>query len=159
MGGSGKSYFCEQRQAAGAVVFSDFTNIDMESHSQRAGHKKLPELVATLMNGRDVVADEAHLTDPDFRREFERFVSNNLEQSVEIEWVYFEKDVQSCAANVVKAWRQGTRRDPARVKSLLDQIGSYTPPQGFPLQRCFRPGEPTFTSDPEAVAALRELLR
>ena len=160
MGGSGKTTHCEKLgKERNCPYFSDATLAD--GNERRAGHRSLGEIVARLLSGeRECVMDEAHLTDSEFRKSFERFLREFL-PGVEQEWIFIAKDTLACINNIYLDLQKGKRNDDrCRLQSVRNQIRNYTAPkpgdypgyqQLHPVHS--RPGG-KFTSEREALAWL-----
>jgi hypothetical protein len=163
-GGSGKTWHCNRiATETGALPFPEATNVAPGDESRRAGHGRLPELVAQLLaNRRDCVMDEAHLVNARFLEEFRRFCDAHL-IGVQQEWRFFERNVLACINNVYADWVTNQRQDRSRFESLQNQLGVYQPPplgeypghqQLLPVHRQL---SPQFNNEAEALAWLSDM--
>jgi hypothetical protein len=157
MGGSGKSFLCEEiAKNSNAKAFKDATLTNNDR--RRAGYDCLGEMVARLLGlDEDCVMDESHLTVPTFRDTFRDFCDEFL-NGVEQEWIFFEHNVVACINNIFHDVQVNGRNELNRLKALEGQRKVYVvPPVGdFPGHRqprsVYRQELPKFNNSQEAEA-------
>ena len=94
-------------------------------------------LLKALQSGKDCVANEICLCHEDKRSTFKHMLHILFENTVVVEWIFFENDPDQCIKNASADTKKiGTE---SRIKSIKEYSIAYTIPDGFKPEPVHKP--------------------
>jgi len=136
--GSGKSTWIErQAQGTDALVIHDFKAGSHNDDPAFQSSRHLPELKAAVESGRNSFIADIDFCRSASRMEADLFLTKAF-PGVKVKWMFFEKNVAACQANVR---RDIDRRVHARLAKIAEFEPQYQIPQGATVVPVWNPQE------------------
>ncbi len=125
--GSGKSFELRHRRMfCSGISVEDFM-ADSIGHSRNFAYSRhYRALIESLREGHECVIADIEFCRPERRKEFEDVVCRVVE-NLELEWVYFENDLQGCTRNIQRRNRSRWIDEISKAKELS---ATYVIPDG-----------------------------
>jgi len=125
--GSGKSTWLDAEVAhSDALALDDFKAKAVNNDSSFGSSRHIPALKQALDSGRSCLISDIDFCRSEARAEAERYIASHFPEAV-ISWMFFERNVDACRANVV---RDEKRRAERRLAAIEQFAGQYSVPVG-----------------------------
>jgi hypothetical protein len=124
--GAGKTTHLPELEREGYVVFDDYKACaqDDSPHFRKSRHYHI--LLQLLRKGTPCAICDIDFCKEDARVEAETVLREDL-AAIEIEWRFFDSDLEACASNIKQRNREHADRD---LEKLLEYAATYSIPAG-----------------------------